>query len=133
MSTEQGIRNLMRCYRREVYGSEMRQLLTEAVEQLQEEGAVGSRALAELIRDLLNCRSREIVSALSIAKDLEPTSELISAVRAVESASQIIQGTRGSFDPEIVGENQIGWTDFTHNRATNQAKQALEALSSKLK
>jgi len=129
--TQEGARILLRCLRREVFGEEAMQLLSEAVKQLKNEKAAGSRALAELVGDLLACRSLEICVALSIAKELEPTSELISAIKAVQSAPQIVQGMPGTFSPEIAGQERIGWTDWGHERVTRSAKEALEVLSAK--
>jgi hypothetical protein len=128
----EGISKLLRCFRREVFGEEMRALLSEAVGDLQAEGAAGSHALAALMRDLLKCRSREICSALSIAKELEPTPELISEIKTVQSAPQIVEGVPGVFAPEILGDNQVGWTNFTHARVRDFAKEAIDTLSAKL-
>jgi len=123
-----GIKILLRCLRREVFGEEKSQLLSEAVKRLQDDGAVGSNALAKLVNNLLACRSGQICIALSISKELEPTPQLISAIKAVQSAPRIVYGTAGEFAPEIFGENQIGWTGFTYDRAISSAKEAIDVL-----
>ena len=104
--------------------------VNRAVEELKPHGADASRALAELIGELLDCRSPKITLVLMAAEQLHPTPELIEAVRSVKSARGLVrQPTRGRFSPEIAGRGQVGWTDGTEDRIRRFAAQVLEKLT----
>ena len=104
--------------------------INRAVEELKPQGANASRALAKLIGELLDCRSPKLELILTVAEQLEPTPELIEAVRSVSSAPSLApQPTRSRFWPEIVGGGRVGWTDGTANRIKRNAAQALEKLT----
>ena len=106
--------------------------VNRAVEELKPHGADASRALAELIGELLDCRSPKITLVLMAAEQLHPTPELIEAVRSVKSARGLVrQPTRGRFSPEIAGRGQVGWTDGTEDRIRRFAAQVLEKLTGK--
>jgi ankyrin repeat protein len=102
--------------------------LREAVEQLRSEGTAGSAALASLICDQLESRTRAIIWSLSAAGECEPTQELVETVQAVRSADAVRPGGRRRFPPEIEGAGKIGWTDATHTRVGTCAAKALAAL-----
>jgi len=104
--------------------------VNRAVEELKPHGADASRALAELIGELLDCRSPKITLVLMAAEQLQPTPELIEAVHSVKSARGLVrQPTQGRFSPEIAGRGQVGWTDGTEDRIRRFAAQVLEKLT----
>lgn len=104
--------------------------VNRAVEELKPHGADASRALAELIGELLDCRSPKITLVLMAAEQLQSTPELIEAVRSVKSARGLVrQPTQGRFSPEIAGRGQVGWTDGTEDRIRRFAAQVLEKLT----
>jgi len=103
--------------------------IDRAVEELKPYSEDGSRALAKLIKELLNCRSPEIPCVLMVAKQLESTPELIEAVRSITIASSlVIQPAYSRFAPEIIGGGKIGWTDGTASHIKNYASAVLEKL-----
>ena len=100
--------------------------------ELNNEGESGSRALADLIRDLLACRSSDITYPLQVAGHVNPTQELIDAVRAVTEAPELtISPTHTKFTPEIVGDGKVGWTSSTHSFVVGLAKDSLSSLEKK--
>jgi HEAT repeat protein len=104
--------------------------VSRAVEELQPHGADASRALAELIEELLECRNPKLTLALVAAKRLQPTPELIEAVRSVQSARPLAPQPIGArFSPEIAGGGQVGWTDGTADGIRLTATQVLEKLT----
>lgn len=103
--------------------------VSRAVKELAPEGARGSRALARLIVELLDCRSPKLVLVLFAADKLEPTPELIEAVRQVKSASQLkMKPAQSRFLPEIADQFRVGWTDATADGITSAAARVLEEL-----
>jgi ribosomal protein L7/L12 len=101
-----------------------------AVEELGREGAHGSRALAKLINELLDCRNPKLSFVLKAAERLEPTTELVEAVRSVSAAPSLApEPARSRFAPEIIGGGNIGWTDGTADRIKYAAAQTLEKLT----
>jgi len=104
--------------------------IDRAVGELKPEGADGSRALAKLIGELLDCRSPKLSLVLKVAEQLEPTIELIEAVRSVNATSSLApQPAYSRFIPEIIGGGKIGWTDGTTNNIKYIAAQVLEKLT----
>lgn len=103
--------------------------ISRAVEELKPYSEDGSRALAKLIKELLNCRSPKIPYVLITAEQMEPTPELVEAVRSVSIASSLVsQPAYSTFTPEIIGGGKIGWTDGTASRIKNYASEVLEKL-----
>jgi hypothetical protein len=105
-------------------------LWDQAVKDLKQAGEEGSRNLARLLNEMLQCRSGDIGPALAMADHLPPTKELIAALDAIRSASPVTPGfvDSGRFTPEIAGGGQIGWTDGTAARIKTLAKEALKSL-----
>ncbi|KPL70767.1 hypothetical protein ADN00_17990 [Ornatilinea apprima] len=105
------------------------QYVNQAVEELMQEGEPGSRALALLIRELMECRSPKITHALAAAGRIAPTPELVDAVRAVAEAPELTEAPdHPSFTPEITGGGRVGWTSGTHRKVVGKALQAEELL-----
>lgn len=103
--------------------------IKEVADKLLQEGKFGSYALASLIRELMECRSREITYALKVAAQILPTPELIDAVRAVTEASELTEAPDYSrFTSEIVGGGQVGWTSGTHSNVVRQAHETLSII-----
>jgi HEAT repeat protein len=101
-------------------------LLNAAVEELQQEGANATRSLAALIEEMLACRTARIKVALWAASRAVVTPELIGALREVISAPALAeQPTLLRFDPEIIGDNRVGWTDGTAQDVRRLAEDAL--------
>jgi len=100
-----------------------------AVEELKPEGANASRALAKLIQELLACRNPKLLDVFMAVEHLEPTPELIKAVRSVAKApGEAPQPTFGRFDSEISGGGKVGWTEQTAQRIKHNANLELERL-----
>lgn len=105
---------------------------TRAEKELMREGTSGSRALADLINELIACRSSDIVSALRIAQGLQATPELIEAARSAASALETtVAPTDCRFTSEIVGVGKVGWTTGTHMKIKDVARDTLDVLSGK--
>jgi|GEM_PF-6329141 len=101
-------------------------LLNAAVEELQQEGANATRSLAALIEEMLACRTARIRVALWAASKAVVTAELVGALREVISAPALAeQPTVLRFDPEIIGDNRVGWTDGTARDVRRLAEDAL--------
>jgi hypothetical protein len=104
------------------------QHVNQAVEELRREGESGSRALAELISELMDCRSPKITYVLAAAGQVTPTPELIDAVRTVAEASELTEAPANPrFTPEIIGGGRVGWTSGTYSAVVAKALRA-EAL-----
>jgi len=125
-----GIETLLLCMRNDNLDPDG--TLKEATAELKSQGPDGSQALAQLIRELMRSRSRGIGWALLAAQRVEATPELLEAVRAVLNASPLGKSSSGRFEPEIVGEGRIGWTDSTYKRIQGHATTARDALESAL-
>jgi len=107
--------------------------IKKVAEELLQEGESGSQALSVLIRELLDCRSKEITYALRVAGQVLPTPELIRAVRAVTEASELTEPPAHSrFTPEIVGGGRVGWTSGTHKLVVGTAQESLSMLEARL-
>ena len=105
------------------------QRVSQAVEELCEEGEPGSRSLAALIRELLACRSPKITYALQAAGQVVSVPELRDAVRAVASASELTEApAHGRFVPHIVGGGRVGWASGTYRQVVNAALEATALL-----
>jgi hypothetical protein len=103
--------------------------VARAIEELETEGEPGSIALADLIRELITCRSACIVHALEAARHATPTTELVDAVQAAVDAPELAEAPPDPrFVPEIVGEGRCGWTTGTHLKVTAEARWALAEL-----
>jgi len=110
--------------------------ITEKIEKAKKElkigGIEGSKALANLIIDMLESRCSAISSALNIAKELTPTPQLLKAIQSVLSSGPLKAGSSGRFTPEIIGGGKIGWTDGTYKGIKELANESLTLLSKKL-
>ncbi|MBU1227351.1 MAG: hypothetical protein KJ698_09110 [Actinobacteria bacterium] len=96
-----------------------------AVEQLTAEGPAGSIALAQLIKDLLFCRSAGILHALEAARRVAPVPQLTEALEAVTGASELTESPANPrFTPEIVGDGRCGWTSGTYEKVMAAARKA---------
>ena len=105
------------------------QHVNQAVEELRREGESGSRALAVLIRELMDCRSPKITYVLAAAGQATTTPELLDAVRAVAEASELTEAPANPrFTPEIIGGGRAGWTSGTYRAVVAKALQAEELL-----
>jgi HEAT repeat protein len=122
-----GIQTLMQCVSPDAVDKE--KLLAQAIRELKEKGNEGSKALAELTRELLHSRSKEIYWALLAACEIELVPELSAAVRLAAAASPSRSGTPSRFDPEVVGAGSVGWTEGMHERIKGLAIQILEPPS----
>jgi hypothetical protein len=97
---------------------------------LKEEGRIGSLGLAKLIDVCRESRSSKIVWPLAAAREAVPTPELLDALRAVLSAKPVDSFGGGAYlVPELIGPQQIGWTDGTYARLMEIAGQSLQSLS----
>lgn len=106
-------------------------LINSGIKELKQEGADGARALAELIGEMLSCRSAQIRVALWAASELKAVPELISALQEVASASSLTpQPMQCRFTPEIIGGGRVGWTDRTAQDVKEGAKNVLRELGS---
>ncbi|HNR02698.1 MAG TPA: hypothetical protein PKK59_09195 [Anaerolineaceae bacterium] len=124
-----GVRALIECTRDDIMDTKA--YWKQALEDLQARGEEGSRALAALIAEMLNCRTEKITSALAMVKNLVPTRELKESLNAVISAQPlkpVFYG--GRFHPQIEGGGMIGWTDGAAARIRAAAAEALKALES---
>lgn len=103
--------------------------LDRALGELRSTAAEGSRAVAGLIRELLECRSPKLGGVLYVAQKLQPTPELLDAVRAVIAAPSLAsQPPRAGFDPDIAGGGKIGWDDGRAAGIKTVAEKALREL-----
>jgi hypothetical protein len=105
-------------------------LFNQAVEELKREEAIGARALASLIDELLAARCIEILDALEAASRLSPQPQLVNAIERVISAPPVVtsQTLNTRFSPVIVGGGRMGWDDGTASRIKQRAKEALRSL-----
>lgn len=104
--------------------------LDRAIKELHEEGTFGSRALANLIDELLACRSQNIKTALIVSRKVSVVQELIDTIHSVISAPETIAAPGDCpFTPEIFGAGKVGWTTGTYNEIKNLARDTLDVLS----
>lgn len=104
--------------------------IDQAIKDFMKEGISGSRALADLINELLACRSKGIKYALVVAQEVAAVPELIEAVRSVASAAETTDApTYCRFTPEIVGIGKVGWTTGTYYDIKELARDTLDILS----
>jgi hypothetical protein len=97
---------------------------------LEPEGEAASHAVAQLISELLGCRSPKLQLVLQVAQHLKPAPSLVDAVLAVKAADELVPApTRGRFTPEIVGGGKVGWTSGTTQRIREAAARTLEKLT----
>jgi hypothetical protein len=106
------------------------EVVSHLVAALKGRGAMGSKLVAAFVRRLLICRSADIIWFLGIAAKMDPSPELVSALRSVSESSATRPGSAGWFTPEIVGAGKIGWTEGTHSKVTEMARKALAGLES---
>ncbi len=104
--------------------------LRRAVDELRREGGSGSSALAVLVRELLRCRSPEMIYALVVVADVDPTADLLDALDAVSRSSERTEApTEALFAPGMAGEGRIGWTN--HTQVVGMALKARAALENR--
>ena len=104
--------------------------IDRAVAAFESEGAHGSDRLAELIDDLLLCRSPKLPALLKVAARVEPTDLLIQFLQEVRGAESLTSPpSKLIYTPEILGGGQIGWSDGTADRIRALAGKALENLT----
>lgn len=115
--------------RDDLLGTSHRTMWNEAVEDLKQHGEEGSKALATLLNEMLQCRARKIGPVIVAAKKVSPTPELISALESITTASPLASALGyARFRPEIAGAGKIGWTDGEAARVQGLASEALKAL-----
>jgi hypothetical protein len=126
-----GINTLVElCTRLDILDDEV--WIERIVSELTADGINGTNALANLINEILQCRSTALLYAAAVASKLEPTAELEAALHAVATADNITSPPDIlRFSPEISGGGQIGWTDGTGDRMRRNALKVLEILDSK--
>jgi hypothetical protein len=101
-----------------------------AVEALDPEGPGGSRKVAALIQDLMANRSPKLLVVLDVAKELEPTQELLDAILELKGAKELApMPDNVKFTPEIVGEGKVGWTSGTAGDIRRKTVVVLEKLT----
>jgi len=130
-NASKGIQTLMELFttRGILYPSEY---VKRAIKELKKEGTSGSKALADLINELLACRSEDIKSALIVAQEVPSVPKLVEAVRSVASAPETaIAPVDCPFTPEIIGEGKVGWTTGTHKEIRKLSRTTLDVLSGK--
>jgi len=99
---------------------------TQAVDDLQQHGEEGSRALAELLAEMLRCRADKIHTAILMSHNLLPTQELIAVLNEIRTAPPVTPAVAGArFQPQIAGGGMIGWTDGTAKGIQTAASTAL--------
>jgi len=103
-------------------------LLDEAGKKIREGGPTAADALADLIDELLSCRSKNLGWALVAAKTASPTPRLGASIKAVLAAEPVRTGRPGRFSPEIEGDGKIGVTDGEWRYVRESAQQALGHL-----
>lgn len=140
-SGSRGVQTLVEYFIREsdiISTSQAQGYINRAKEELKREGAPGSRAMADLINELLACRSKHMILALSMALDLPAVPELIKALRSVASASALtVALMHCRFTPEIRGRGtfvepatlRFGWTTGTHKIVKELAQETLDVLT----
>ncbi len=101
----------------------------DAVADLNKHGENGSKALARLLNEMLQCRADKIGIVIVAAKKVMPVSELISVLESIEAAAPIVPMIYGAkFRPEIQGGGKMGWTDGTAAGIKEMASEALRSL-----
>jgi hypothetical protein len=101
----------------------------KAVADLKQHGDEGSRALARLLNEMLQCRADSIGTVIVAAREVKPVPELISAVEAIVTASALAPAFYGArFRPQIEGGGQIGWTDGKARNVKEMAEEALKVV-----
>lgn len=104
-------------------------MVARAANEIRESGAPASDALAKLVDELLQCRSRGLIWTLVAAKQATHTHHrLSSSIEAVLATNPIRSGHGGRFMPEIVGSGQVGLTDGSWVYVQKHAKEALARL-----
>lgn len=103
--------------------------IREVVGHLSAAGPEGMHALVSLIKDALNCRSRGIVFAISVATRLPPTQALLDLLGTVASAPSLApQPSSPRFRGEIEGGGKVGWAGGSDRHVRQSAAEALEKL-----
>lgn len=101
----------------------------KAVADLKQHGEEGSRALARLLNEMLQCRADSIGTVIVAAREVKPVPELISALESIVSASAITTAFYGArFRPQIEGGGQIGWTDGKARDVKEMAEETLKVI-----
>jgi hypothetical protein len=102
---------------------------TKAVDDLQQHGEEGSRALAGLLTEMLRCRADTIHTAILMSHNLVSTQELIAVLNEIRVAPPVTPAVAGArFRPQIAGGGMIGWTDGTARGIQAAASTALGVL-----
>jgi hypothetical protein len=126
---EEGIRTLVElCTEQGILFAQ--EYVDRAIAALKPEGEAASRALAQLLSELLACRSPKLPLVLQVARHLEPAQPLVDAVMAIKTADELAPApTRGRFMSEISGGGRVGWTTGTAQRMREAAARTWEKLT----
>lgn len=104
--------------------------IEKAARELKPAEAAGSRALAAFITDLIACRSPRLLEVLAVALQIEPTPELVQAVRAAANAKRIAKEPLDSrFEPELTGPDGVAWAGETHDAIRHNARLVLDRIA----
>lgn len=101
----------------------------KAVADLKQHGEEGSRALARLLNEMLQCRADSIGTVIVATREVKPVPEIVSALEGIVSASAITPAFYGArFRPQIEGGGQSGWTDGKARDVKEMAEEALKVI-----
>jgi len=126
----EAIRTLLSCGASQLPDETRDRLLAQATAEFKAAAEQGSRVLALLIENLVHSRSPCTIWALRAACAMEPTPELLAALRLIAWAGVRRSGRRGRFEPELAGDTgSVGWSPETQRAVKALAAQALRELS----
>jgi hypothetical protein len=98
-----------------LFGGEDKPYFDQAIKKLCSAGTEGSTALAELILELQACRSKAILIALHVAKNIERSEILTNAVKAALAAAKdnliVLPPPARRFLSDLIGPRGVAWED----------------------
>jgi hypothetical protein len=101
----------------------------KATDMIASEGVDAAKALANLVCELLACRSPKIFNALTACTKAAPLPELLEAIAAVARASSLTSlPEKARFLPQIAGGGKIGWDDDMASRIRKYAREVFPSV-----
>jgi DNA-directed RNA polymerase subunit RPC12/RpoP len=106
----------------------------KATDMIASEGADAAKGLANLVWELLACRSPKIENALTACTKAAPLPELLEAIAAVARAPSLTSPPGNArFLPQIAGGGKIGWDDGMASRIRKYAREVFASVKERIK
>jgi len=130
-----GVEKLTQCTKNDIFEFYMKELLQQALVEIESAHKEGADALAQFIEQLIYSRSSSVIWALKFSQKVTPTPELVDMVRTILSTPPVrYKGFRensGLFYPEIFSDVKVGWADSTYSKIKALAAETLRAFEHK--